>query len=109
MYINIYIYINKYIYINMYIKQMGLQTPQTLPQAFPWQLATTTLADTCPSHLFSRAFQPAVCPPANASNRPAGLSEKPLNTDAFKHKRLYTQMLLHTDTFTHRHFYTQMP
>ena len=27
---------------------------------------------------------------------------KPLNTAAFEHKRLYTQMLLHTDAFTHR-------
>ena len=34
-------------------------------------------------------------------------TQKPLNTDAFKHRRLYTQTLLHTDAFTHRHFYTQ--
>ena len=34
-------------------------------------------------------------------------TQKPLNTDAFKHRRLFTQMFLHTDAFTHRHFYTQ--
>ena len=34
-------------------------------------------------------------------------TQKPLNTDAFKHRRLYTQTLLHTDTFTHRCLHTQ--
>ena len=34
-------------------------------------------------------------------------TQKPLNTDAFKHRRLYTQTLLHTDTSTHRPFYTK--
>ena len=33
-------------------------------------------------------------------------TQKPLNTNAFKHRRLYTQTFLHTDVFTHRHFYT---
>ena len=35
-------------------------------------------------------------------------TQKPLNTEAFKHRRLYTETLLHTNVFTHRHFYTQM-
>ena len=37
-------------------------------------------------------------------------TEKPLNTNAFKRRRLrnlYTWTLLHTAAFTHRHFYTQ--
>ena len=36
------------------------RTPQTIPQAFPRQLATTTLAATCSSHMFLRAFEPQV-------------------------------------------------
>ena len=28
-------------------------------------------------------------------------TQKPLNTDAFTHRRLYTQTLSHTDAFTH--------
>ena len=47
---------------------------QTLPQAFPRQLPTP-LAATCPSHLFLRVFKPDVCPPPNAPNPPAGLSQ----------------------------------
>ena len=31
-----------------------------------------------------------------------------LHTNAFTHRRFYTQTLLHTDSFTHRHFYTQI-
>ena len=29
------------------------------------------------------------------------------HTNAFTHRRFYTQRLLHTDAFTHRRFYTQ--
>ena len=50
--------------------------------------------------------------------RASVFTQKPLNTDAFKHKRLYTQTLLHTaliftqtllhkDAFTQRRFYTR--
>ena len=67
---------------------------QTLPQAFPRQLSQlhapdnasnpsaglskATLAATRPSHLFLRAFKPAVCPPSNPSNPSAGLSKATL-------------------------------
>ena len=40
----------------------------------PHGLSKATLAATRPSHLFLRAFKPAVCPASNASNAPAGLS-----------------------------------
>ena len=39
------------------------------PQAFPRQLATT-LVNSCPSHLFLKAFNPAGCPPPNPASRP---------------------------------------
>ena len=51
------------------------QTPQTLP-ALPQASKATTLAATCPCHLFFRGFKTAVCSasnPPNASNPPAGL------------------------------------
>ena len=51
------------------------QTPQTLP-TLPQASKATTLAATCPCHLFFRGFKTAVCPasnPPNASNPPAGL------------------------------------
>ena len=51
------------------------QTPQTLP-TLPQASKATTLAATCPCHLFFRWFKTAVCPPSNppnASNPPAGL------------------------------------
>ena len=51
------------------------QTPQTLP-TLPQASKATTLAATCPCHLFFKGFKTAVCPPSNpphASNLPAGL------------------------------------
>ena len=51
------------------------QTPQTLP-TLPQASKATTLAATCPCHLFFRGFKTAVCSasnPPNASNPPAGL------------------------------------
>ena len=51
------------------------QTPQTLP-TLPQASKATTLAATCPCHLFFRWCKTAVCPPSNppnASNPPAGL------------------------------------
>ena len=41
-------------------------------------LSKATLAATRPSHLFLRAFKPAVCPASNASNASAGLSKATL-------------------------------
>ena len=41
-------------------------------------LSKATLAATRPSHLFLRAFKPAVCPASNASNAPARLSKATL-------------------------------
>ena len=38
-----------------------------------------------PSHLFLRAFEPAVCPPSNATNPPAGLSKATGNNDSRSH------------------------
>ena len=34
-------------------------------------------------------------------------TQTPLHIDAFTHRHFYTQTILHTDTFTHRSFYTQ--
>ena len=45
------------------------QTLQTLPQASK----ATTLAATCPCHLFFRGFKTAVCPASNPPNASAGL------------------------------------
>ena len=49
------------------------QTPQTLPTLPQASKATTLTATTCPCHLFFRGFKPAVCPPSNPPNPPAGL------------------------------------
>ena len=53
-------------------------------------LATATLAATRPSHLFLRAFKPAVCPPSNPPNPPnlsAGLSTTTLAATRSKPSR----------------------